>query len=301
VSEGKPNKCLERWQTMKKPRYTARRLHSIHHPWKRENQMLLLAKIIVTLVMILLLTAIAEYVNPKLAGILSGYPIGSAIVLYFYGLEYGVEFAALGALYNLAGQVPSLTFALTYLFVLRRKPDTSVPRAIATALLGYLVCAGLIGLLQLSPTAVISVSVTGLLVSSYLVHSRSESSRAPKLPFRWRVVVFRTAIAATLVVTITALAGQLGFYWAGILSAFPMILMSLVLIVHLHLGAACARAVLSHFPMGLWSVFCYSLTLSVAYPRFGLHAGTLLGFGVATIVLLLLNSGGLVRLLSKTS
>ncbi len=262
--------------------------------------MLLLAKIIVTLVLILLLTAIAEHVNPKIAGILSGYPIGSAIVLYFYGLEYGVEFAALSALYNLAGLVPSLVFALTYLFLLRRQPDIPVTQAIVIALLGYLASAGLIGLAQLQPATTVIVSAAALLICSYLVKNRSEFTRAPKLPFRLRVVVFRTAIATTLVITITALAGQVGSYWAGILSAFPLILMPLVLIVHLHFGAACARSLLSHFPIGLWSVFCYSLTLSIVYPLFGLYAGTLFGFGVATIVLLLLNTGGLLRLLNKS-
>ena len=261
--------------------------------------MLLLAKVVITLLMILLLTAIAEYVNPKVAGILSGYPIGSAIVLYFYGLEYGVEFAAQGALYNLAGLLPSLAFALIYLFILRRKPDSSVPLVMTIAVTGYLGCAGIIGMLQLSETAAIGVSVLGLLAGSYLVHSRSESTKAPRLPFRLRVIIFRTAIAATLVISITALAGKVGAHWAGILSAFPLILMPLVLIVHLHFGAACARSVLSHFPVGLWSVFCYSLTLSVSYPGFGLHIGTLIGFGVATIVLLLINSGGLIRLANK--
>lgn len=262
--------------------------------------MLLLAKIIVTLVMILLLTAIAEYVNPKIAGILSGYPIGSAIVLYFYGVEYGLEFAASSSLYNLAGLVPSLAFSLTYLFVLRRKPDASVSRAMTIALTGYLGCAGVIGLLRLSAPAAIGISVLGLLVGSYLVHRRGESSKAPRLPFRLQVIFFRTLVAAALVITITALAGQLGSYWAGILSAFPLVLVPLVLIVHLHFGAACARSLLSHFPIGLWSVFCYSLTLSVAYPRFGLHVGTLIGFGVATIALLLLNHRGLIRLFNRT-
>lgn len=255
--------------------------------------MLLLAKIVVTLVMILLLTAIAEHVNPKIAGILSGYPIGSAIVLYFYGLEYGVEFASVSALYNLAGLVPSLVFALVYLFVLRRKPDCSVSMALATALLGYLVSAVAMGVASLSPTTAITLSAGGLLICGYLVHSRSELARAPKLPFVLRVFLFRVICAAALVIAITALAGLVGSSWAGIFSAFPLILLPLVLIVHLHFGAACARSLLSHFPIGLWSVFCYSLTLSVACPRYGLHLGTLLGFGVATVVLLLLNAKGL--------
>lgn len=261
--------------------------------------MLLLAKIIVTLIMILLLTAIAEHVNPKIAGILSGYPIGSAILLYFYGLEYGVEFASVSAIYNLAGLVPSLIFAVVYLFVLRRKPDSSVILATLAALAGYLLSAVIIGALQLSPAAAITLSAGGLLFCSYLMRSRSELALAPKLPFQLRVFLFRAVCAATLVITITALAGLVGSSWAGILSAFPLILMPLVLIVHLHFGAACARSLLSHFPVGLWSVFCYSLTLSLVYPRYGLYLGTLFGFGVATLVLLLLNSRNLILSMRK--
>ncbi len=263
--------------------------------------MLLLAKILVTLIMILLLTAIAEHLNPKIAGILSGYPIGSAIVLYFYGLEYGVAFASVSALYNLAGLVPSLMFALVYLFVLRRKPDCSVAVVVVLALSGYLVGAVTIGLLHLSPPAAIALAVAALLVSSFLVRGRHEQARAPKLPFQLRVVLFRVVCAATLVITITALAGHVDSSWAGIFSAFPLILMPLVVIVHLHFGAACARSLLSHFPVGLWSVFCYALTLAVACPRFGLHLGTLIGFGVATLVLLLLNARGLMASLRRTT
>ncbi|MFO7576244.1 MAG: hypothetical protein R6W66_00805 [Pelovirga sp.] len=251
--------------------------------------MILLAKVVVTLVMILLLSAVAEYANPRLAGIFSGYPIGSAIVLYFYGLERGVDFAAVSASYNLVGLVPSLAFALVYFFVLRRAPDRHIAVTLLLALGAYASTALLVGALPLQATGSIMVSALALLFCSCLVYGRAESVQPPRLPLRLRVLVFRVLCAATLVISITALAGLVGPRWAGILSGFPLILLPLVVIVHLHLGAACARSLLSHFPIGLWSVFCYSLTLVFAYPKFGLQLGTLVGFLVATLALLLLN------------
>jgi hypothetical protein len=60
-----------------------------------------------------------------------------------------------------------------------------------------------------------------------------------------------------------------------------------LLVMHLSYGASQARAVIRHFPAGLWSVVAYSLTVSYAYPAFGLLPGTLLGFAAATAVLAL--------------
>jgi len=50
---------------------------------------LLLYKISITVLAVLGLSFVAEKVSARLAGLLSGYPSGTAIILHFYGLEYG--------------------------------------------------------------------------------------------------------------------------------------------------------------------------------------------------------------------
>jgi len=77
--------------------------------------MLILLKIFVTVAVILLLVAVAEFANPRLAGILAGYPIGTAIVLYFYGFEHGVDFASTSAIfcYFPTGLWAVLSYSLT--------------------------------------------------------------------------------------------------------------------------------------------------------------------------------------------
>ena len=56
--------------------------------------LLFLLKLFVSVFVVVGLSLVTEYVSPKVAGILSGYPLGAAIALFFIGLEIGPDFAA---------------------------------------------------------------------------------------------------------------------------------------------------------------------------------------------------------------
>jgi hypothetical protein len=62
----------------------------------------------------------------------------------------------------------------------------------------------------------------------------------------------------------------------------------LVFLLHREYGAETAQTILRNFPYGIWSVIAYSLTVSLAYPLYGVIWGTLLGFAVATAALAVL-------------
>ena len=113
------------------------------------------------------------------------------------------------------------------------------------------------------------------------------STRELTTPRAWsaRLIVGRLVFTATLVLAVTELANIVGPGWAGVLSAFPVALYPLVLLVHREYGPAPAQTILVNFPYGLWSVIAYALTVSIAYPLYGVIWGTLLGFANATAVL----------------
>lgn len=251
--------------------------------------MLLFSKILITVLVVLFLAIVAEYASPRLAGILSGYPIGSAIVLYFYALEYGVEFAAGSATYNLIGLVPTLVFASSYLAILRRRLDCSPLRPSLIALSAYGLSAFFLSLFSFSRISAVILAATMILVAARLARNWTGQHSPPRLPLSLRLLLYRVVTAASLVVVITSIAGWLSYRHAGLISAFPLVLYPLVLIVHLHSGVISAGALLSRFPAGLWSVLCYSLTISATYPIVGLNLGTVLGFTAATLCLLLTN------------
>ena len=66
---------------------------------------LIVAKIVVTVGAVVGLSLAAEHASPKMAGLLAGYPMGAAIVLFFYGVEVTPEFAAESAVYTLVGMI----------------------------------------------------------------------------------------------------------------------------------------------------------------------------------------------------
>src|SRR3989338_5794654 len=66
---------------------------------------LFVLKFVVAVATVLLTTAIAERINPRLAGIIAGLPQGSAISLFFFGLEQGSAFEAKSTVFILAGIV----------------------------------------------------------------------------------------------------------------------------------------------------------------------------------------------------
>ena len=75
---------------------------------------IVLLKIAVTLMVVIGLSWVAEHVSPKLAGILAGYPHGIAIVLYFIGVEQGVDFAARAAIYAIGGLAANVVLSYVY-------------------------------------------------------------------------------------------------------------------------------------------------------------------------------------------
>lgn len=246
---------------------------------------LLLYKICITMLAVLGLSFVAEKISAKLAGLLSGYPIGTAIILHFYGLEYGADFAADAAVFNLCGLLASQCFAYVYY---RASKTSSLRMTSVLALVGYLVPALMIS--QLNPNRLMALGIAIIATSLFCVLLLTNKSQKVARPRTWstRLVVGRLFFTAALVLLVTEFAEIVGPNWAGVFSAFPVALYPLVLLLHKEYGAETAQTILGNFPYGLWSVISYALTVSLVYPAYGVIWGTLIGFAVATTVLMMI-------------
>lgn len=250
---------------------------------------ILLLKIIITVTLILLLTWIAEKTSPRIAGILSGYPIGTALVLFFYGLQVSPEFAVASVPFNLLGHVSALAFVYFY-FLGSRK--STVKSAIAASLLasgGYALVAVIMSSLQPTLLFGAGISFVSIATFSFLFRKIPNYSIDRRIHYTSRMVMFRLLISTLIVLVITGLAQSVGVKWAGLFSAFPLVVYPLLVLIHLNYGAGQAHTVLKNFPRGLWTVLIYSLTISWSYPKLGIYIGTVVGYVVATIVLFAIN------------
>lgn len=246
---------------------------------------ILLYKICITMLAVLGLSFVAEKISARLAGLLAGYPIGTAIILHFYGLEYGADFAADAAVFNLCGLLASQCFAYAY-YRTSLRTEAILPVSVV-AVVAYLLPAFTVS--QVSPDRIIAFAIAVIATSLFCILMRHGKSTVVATPKAWsfKLIALRLAFTASLVVLVTETADIFGPAWAGLFSAFPVALYPLVLLLHREYGSAPARTILMNFPYGLWSVIAYALTVSFAYPEFGVFPGTAFGFAVATLVLLL--------------
>jgi len=244
---------------------------------------LLLYKICITMLAVLGLSFVAEKISVRLAGLLSGYPIGTAIILHFYGLEYGAQFAADAAIFNLCGLLASQCFAYTYYRVSQRTASLVVTSILA--LTGYLLPTLVVS--QTNPTRLTALVIAISSTTLFCILFRGNKVKQVVAPQAWsaRLVAGRLIFTASLVLIVTEFADIVGSSWAGLFSAFPVALYPLVFLLHREYGPETAQNILGNFPYGLWSVIAYALTVSLVYPLYGVIWGTLLGFAVATAVL----------------
>ncbi len=250
---------------------------------------LILIKIIVTVLVILGLTWVAEKTSPRMAGVLSGYPLGTALVLFFYGLQAGPGFAVASIPHNILGHLCALSFVYLYYLGSRDSTVGSVLLASLLALSGYAGAAALLSRVTLSLPASAALSLTSIAFFSFLFRKIPDTVIVERVRYTASMILFRLALSVPIVLLITGLAGVVGTRWAGLFSAFPLVVYPLLLLVHLHHGAQRAHTVLKNFPRGLWTVLAYCLTISQSYEYYGIYLGTAVGYAVATALLLAIN------------
>lgn len=245
-----------------------------------------LAKLVVSIGLVLGLGAVAVRVSPRVAGLLAGYPLGTALALFFIGLEISPGFATQSAVHTLAGFTATLALGGGYLLCGRQDGLKGVLTGIAGGLAAWLVVGW--GLSQFNFTRLSGTLVTlaAIAVFSGLYQGVPEARVGAGGVFSWSALAFRAGLATVMIFIITAFAHVVPAAWAGTLAAFPVTMLPFLLILHATHGAAPAATVIKHYPMGLGSLLSYTLCVSLTYEPWGLTLGTLAGFTVATLWLM---------------
>lgn len=252
---------------------------------------LIFAKVAVSIGTVLGLSALAERVGPRAAGVLSGYPLGTAILLYFIAVEQGIAFASESAVYALPGLIATLAFLYVYYLVSRRfaalpiVPQIIVSSGIAFGV--YLAVAWLFQLAAMSLTQAAIILLVAMAGALVLFRKIENVQILNRVRMTKSVVLFRAALAALIVLVISGLAAWIGPRWSGLLSGFPVSLYPTMLILHFSYGAEPVHTLIRNFPRGMGALWVYILAVTLGYPLFGFGWGTLVAFGAATVYLVI--------------
>jgi hypothetical protein len=246
----------------------------------------LFIKLIVSIALVLTLSAVAEHVSPRAAGLLAGYPAGAAITLFFIGLDLGADFAADSAVYTMMGLVATQAFVYCYFKSSLHFNRYTIASSSVAALIGYFMAAWLLHYIRLNKFAAALIPIASVFLFVYLFRQIQNATIRERVKLTPGILCLRALLAGFLILIIIGTAKIVGSRWAGLFSAFPSTLFPLILIVHLAYDKTHVHTIIKNFPMGLGSLITYSLCVSIVYPIWGIYTGTAVSLAAASIYLL---------------
>lgn len=251
---------------------------------------LLLGKILVSVCVVLGLSWVAENVSTRVAGTISGMPLGAVLVLFFVGRELGPEFATQAAYSAVPSLVATLAFALGYFLAAGVRSRFSPVISAVGGICAYLLVATGLDFVDLGRVTGFCLSLGAVIAAGVALHSIKPNRIAARVRMTWPRLLFRAGTAAAFVVVITSAARLVGPQWSGLLIGFPMIFLPFLLIIHLAYSGDQVRAIIRNFPVGLSSLLVFLVAVGQAIPMLGVNLSILASLAIALVYLAILGT-----------
>lgn len=248
---------------------------------------ILFVKFFVSVILVLTLSAVAEHISPRAAGLLAGYPAAAVITLFFIGLDISPEFASDSAVYLMMGLVATQAFVYCYFRSSLYFKKFTIVTSSVLAIIGYFMVIWLLHYIRLNKFLAALIPIASIFVFIYLFREIKNATIQERVKLTPRILFLRAFLAGCMILVIIATAKFVGSRWAGLFSAFPSTLFPLILIVHLSYDKAHVHTIIKNFPQGLGSLITYSLCVSIVYPISGIYIGTVISLAAASVYLIL--------------
>jgi hypothetical protein len=220
----------------------------------------LIVRMAVTAAFLLAATVTAERAGPLVGGLVATLPISAGPVYIFLALDHGSAFIAQSALGSLVTNALNIMFALTYVLLAQKR---SLGISLGSAFIVWFALSWLTGLLHWTLGSAILWNVVTLALALWL-SAPLRHVLSPRIHARWYDLVLRAAMVALLVGIVVTLSYRIGPTASGNLAVFPIVLTSIILILHRRVGGPATAAVMSHAVTGLGGFAIATIALHLA-------------------------------------
>jgi hypothetical protein len=210
-------------------------------------------------------SVITERSGPVIGALVATLPISAGPSYVFLALDHDAAFIAQGTLASLPVNAATIFMSLAYVVLAQRR---SVVVSFAVAVAVWLALVVLVRMTDWSLIAGIAVNVVAFAVCLPLVQ-RFRAVRMPLITRRWYDIPLRAVLVATLVATVVTLSGWVGPAMSGTIAIFPIVLTSLMLILHPRIGGPPTAAVIANSISGLVGFGIAIAAMHLAALRFG--------------------------------
>jgi uncharacterized membrane protein (GlpM family) len=251
----------------------------------------LILKMAATAAVVVTASIIAERVGPLIGALVATLPIAAGPAYILLSLDHDTQFLADSTVASLAVHAATGVFGTAYVFAAQR---WSFPVTIAVAVGAWLACALVIRSIEWSLIGAIVLSAATYGACVPLVQ-RFLHVRVPAVARRWFDIPLRAALVATLVGAVVAAGANVGPKLTGILAVFPIVMLSLMLILHPRIGGKATAAIIANTMWGLvgfaMSILALHLTVVPLGAPLGLAAALVVSVAVNVTIFLVRRRG----------
>jgi hypothetical protein len=211
----------------------------------------------------------AERAGPVVGAMVATLPISAGPAYIFLSLDHDASFIADSALASLVINAITCIFALTYSLLAQYR---GLVLSVAPALALWTALSIIARSLEWTTATAFAFNVV-VLGGCLAIGNRLRHIRMPLVTRRWYDIPLRAAMVATLVAVVVGLSARVGPTITGILAVFPIVLLSLMLILHPRIGGPATAAVLANSMLGLVGFSLSCLTARLTVPLLGKGGG----------------------------
>jgi hypothetical protein len=221
---------------------------------------------------------ITERSGPVIGALIATLPISAGPSYVFLALDHDATFIAEGALASLAINASTIFLMLSYvLLAQRRNALVSIGGAMAV----WIVLAALERMISWSLIGGILANAIAFAICLPLLR-RFRHVKMPLITRRWYDIPLRAGLVAALVASVVTLSGWVGPGVSGMIALIPIVLTSMMIILHPRIGGPATAAMIANGGWGLMGFGLSFVVLHIAALKFGSAIG--LGLALATCV-----------------
>lgn len=238
----------------------------------------LIVKMAITAAFVLAATITAERAGPLVGGLVATLPIGAGPVYVFLALDHDAHFIAQSAVASLAVNAVNVIFAVVYC-VLAQKRSLTV--SLGATYVVWIVLTAIVTANHWSLGPALLMNVAAIAVGMWVVWPFRHTRISRQQP-HWYDYALRALMVAVLAGIVVTFSFRIGSYGSGTLAVFPVVLTSIIVILHRRAGGKPTAAVLANAPLGLLGFGIACMVLHLTAEPLGIVAG--LSLALATSI-----------------
>jgi hypothetical protein len=235
------------------------------------------AKMALTAAVVVFAIMIAERLGAFVGALIATLPISAGPSFVFLSMDHPATFIAQSALHGIVINCANAVYMAMYAVLAQRR---GLVVSVALPVAAWLTIGTLLIQLDWNLAAALAAAIVTCMVCIFYTRD-FRNAPMPLVRRRWYDIPIRAFLVAALVGAVITLSFSLGPGRTGALAAAPIVMTSIMVLMHWRMGGRAAAAVIANSLPGLGALLTFLLAINLTAVPLGTPAALVLGFAVS--------------------